>query len=434
MASLSCRGSFVALMLLMFFALSGSVAWAADQCPGDGQILLPSGTCMAGYYGYAVSNCQAVGNNALVVQVPSGHLTCVAGPSCPDGYQQGLPPPQNGTPGFPNPMPGYQVSKSMCQAVCTSVMAQNHWPCSCPYGQKLDTKTGSCAPTCGDGATWQHTPGYDSQLIGNSYVVADPGMCTCPSDQEYVTVQSACMTPCKQGEIRDGAGKCYSPYAGGGSGKVCNSGQKVGACQCPSGGIIKNGICIICAISGPNGVGTPGQDPACKNAGSGNNDGDEVGPRFPTQPGAAGCTPGSHWNGLKCVANKPASPSCPAGSHWNGSACVANNDGDGYQPVRPMQPTNCLPGTHWNGLKCVANTPAVPACAAGSRWNGSACVPVRIPMCPRGTSWNGSECAPPRVAPTPRCPSDQHWNGRTCIANGCSQREHWDGRQCVANP
>lgn len=395
-SNVRCLQALVLYAILACLAMFGGAARAADLCIGDGQILLPSGQCFAGYYGYAHSNCLAVGNDALGVAVPSGRLTCVAGPSCPDGYQQGLPPPQNMVPGSPGMQPGgsaYEVSTSMCNAVCAPVFSKNGWPCSCPYGQKLDPQTGACGPVCGAGATWQHTPGYDHNTVGSSYLVADGGTCSCPAGQEYLGQSLGCADPCAPGQVRDGAGVCYVPIPSGGPKNICKSGQAAGSCQCPSGGLIKNGICIICALAGATGPGMPGQDPACKAASGGGNAGDGETPHGPIQP--SGCLPGTHWNGLKCIANAPAVPACAAGTQWNGSACVSASGGDGYRPVLPgliMRPRACPAGTHSNGLRCVSDTPATPTCA-----------------------------------------SDLHWDGRTCVANGCSPRQHWDGRQCILN-
>ena len=369
---------FLSLSVLAFLFMTGA-GLAADICTGQGQILIPggaNGTCLQGYYGAKVSNCLAV-PNALSVTTAEGGLTCISGPSCPSGYAQNLPP-VVGAPANQSNSPG------ICQAVCSPLFASHGWPCSCPYGQHLNGQTQQCTVTCGGGAAWQHSSDYQTKhpFANAQNLYPDAGVCTCPAGQEYVSAQSACMVPCPQSQVRDGSGKCYAPYNGGSSPvKICTSGQPVKSCQCPTGGIVKNGLCIICAIAGPNGAGTPNQDPACKNANTGGNEGDGYHPIAPTQLGT--CLPGTHWNGLKCVANAPSAPSCPSGTHWGGSACVSN-------------------------------ATLTATCPTGTRAVDGACVPVPI-----GTR--------------PVCTADQHWDGRTCIPNGCSRRQHWDGRTCVAN-
>ena len=116
--------------------------------------------------------------------------------TCQAGYSTGLPP----VVGSPSNM---SIDTRVCQAVCSSMHGS---PCSCPYGQHFDAGTGQCVASCGPSATWQHTPGAKWQEIlstgddaGNvndtgTELFPDPGVCTCPSGQEYVTAQSACMT------------------------------------------------------------------------------------------------------------------------------------------------------------------------------------------------------------------------------------------------
>jgi hypothetical protein len=435
MAWISDTGRFAATaVLLLAFALGGR-ARAADMCTGPGQVLVPDANghamCVAGYDGSNVGNCAAV-PHAVSVETATGMLTCMPGPSCPTGYAKGLPP----VVGAPK---GAESGVGGCTAICSKAFTSHAWPCSCPYGQHLDA-SGNCSATCGPSATWQHTPGFvwqESVSIDSNppetQLKADPGVCTCPSGDEYVASTRACMALCLPGQQRDGNGTCFTPYVGNpGAPEVCKSGQSVKTCQCPSGGRIRNGLCIICAVDGPTGPGTPGQDPACAAPDGATSEGDGYVPGMPGQ--SAACAPGTRWNGVHCVIPQPASPVCAQGSHWSGNTCVPDaTDGDGYQPGHPMQPGTCAAGMHWNGLHCIANPPATPVCAMGSRWDGRTCVRITlVPACAAGTHWDGSRCARGPM-PVQTCPRDTHWDGRTCAADGCSTREHWDGRRCVGN-
>jgi hypothetical protein len=355
----------------MFFAAIATAS-AADMCTGQGQILVPggpNGVCIQGYYGANVSNCNAV-PNALFVVTADGGLTCVAGPTCPAGYAGGLPP----VVGAPS---NQSISSNACQAVCSPVFVSHGWPCSCPYGQHVNTQSQQCVPNCGPSATWQHSPDYWSKhpYASATELSPDPGVCTCPSGQEYVTGQSACMALCPQGQSRDDTGQCMAPYNGGAE-KFCLNGQTISACTCPPGGVVVGGKCYICSTKTPSGACQPNPSPP-----SDANDGYQP----PTLGGIGqpqSCIAGKHWNGLKCVNDQPG---CGAGTHWNGSACVANLPAMGL----------CEAGTHWNGTRCVLNAGVV--------------LPMHL------------------------CRAGWHWDGRICVANDCPVRQHWDGRTCVAN-
>ena len=314
----SRRTSLRIILYCIAFSLSFCLpAAAADICTGTAQILLPNGTCMQGYDGAAHSNCNAV-SNAVGVQTAGNSLVCTQGPACPSGYGRSMPP-------YFGDAKTAEVSDGLCQAICTSVFVGHGWPCSCPYGQHIGS-SGKCVPICGTGAMWQHTPGAKwTETISTdnnppaTVLLADPGMCACPSGKEYVNATSSCMTPCPQGETRDAGGQCISPEPAGP--KYCSNGQHVGSCQCPPTGVVHNGVCKLCQIGGQNGPGSPSQDPACKAAmGAGGGSGDGASTFTPI--GTPHCAQGTHLSKLgKCVANQPA---CGWGMHWNGQYCVKN--------------------------------------------------------------------------------------------------------------
>jgi hypothetical protein len=380
----------------IFLCLSTAAANAGGMCSGDGQILVPPGTCLNGYSGYKIGNCLAV-KQPVGVEVSSGLLTCIQGPSCPSGYAQGMPPPLNGAPGYPPGNKGLQFSPSECIAVCAPLFVNNNWPCSCPYGQHIDSQTHACAPICGGGAMWSHTPGYDSQVIGNG-LVDDDGVCTCPNQQDYIKGPQSCVPRCPPGQSHDAAGGCH-PNGGGGGGvftpKYCSNGQKVGACTCPPGGQVKNGTCYVCSL----GMGTSG-----------------------TQCQPAGCPSGKSWDeeAKTCVANPPQPKTCPPGTHFNqDGVCVK------FQTFVPM----CQPGNHWNGTECVMN---VAACPPGTTSAGDGCKPLPGGPCQPGYVHQGLACIPEH-----QCPFMHHWDGKSCAINvtECGPNAHLNGltQRCVPN-